>query len=144
MNIETPMNLKTILKLLPIGLVIVGGLSLLFLLLMEGRSAHVSLRVPIAENNAKPSENAASFAGELTTSDGKPSTLQGAWPGFRGPNLNSIVTVDLSKPLNQKWDVQPPKALWDIKVGEGYAGAAVSNGLPRCRRTYPYSHMEPS
>jgi outer membrane protein assembly factor BamB len=121
-------NTSKIFKLLPVGLVIVGGFSLLYLLLMEGRGANVSLRVPIAENNAKPSESSASFAGELTISDGQPSTLQGSWPGFRGPDLNSIVTVDLSKPLNQKWDVQQPKVLWNIQLGEGYAGAAVSNG----------------
>jgi len=122
------MNLKPILKLLPIGLVIAGGLSLLFLLLMEGRGAHVSQRVPIPENSAKHPEKAAAFEGSLTTSDGKPSALPGAWPCFRGPNLNAFVNADLSGPLNQQWDVQPPKALWNIQLGEGYAGAAVANG----------------
>ena len=122
------MNLKTILKLLPIVLVIAGGLSLLFLLLMEGRGANVSLRVPIPENSAKHTEDAAAFAGELTTSDGKASALSGSWPCFRGPNLNAIVNADLSGPLNRQWDAQPPKKLWNIQLGEGYAGAAVANG----------------
>jgi outer membrane protein assembly factor BamB len=119
---------SVIFKLLPIVLVIAGGLSLLSLLLIEGRGAHVTLRVPIAENSTKPSEDAASFAGELTTSDGMASTLAGAWPGFRGPNLNGIVNVDLPGPLNRQWEVQQPKVLWDIEMGEGYAGAAVANG----------------
>jgi len=121
-------NISTIFKLLPIGLVISGGLALMFLLLMEGRGANVSLRVPIAENSVKPSENVASFSGELTTSDGQPSTLPGAWPGFRGPDLNAIVTANFSGALNQQWDAQPPKVLWDIEMGEGYAGAAVADG----------------
>jgi outer membrane protein assembly factor BamB len=121
-------TLSAIFKLLPIALMIAGGLSLLSLLLIEGRGAHVSLRVPIAENSAKHSEDAISFVGELTTSDGQPSTLPGAWPGFRGPNMNAIVTVDLSGPLNRQWEVQQPKVLWDIQLGEGYAGAAVANG----------------
>jgi outer membrane protein assembly factor BamB len=121
-------NISVIFKLMPIGLVIAGGLALMFLLLMEGRGAHVSLRVPIAGNSVKPSENVASFSGELTTSDGQPSTLPGAWPGFRGPNLNAIVTADLSGTLNRQWDAQPPKVLWDIEMGEGYAGAAVADG----------------
>jgi len=119
---------SVIFKLLPIGLVIAGGLSLLFLLLMEGRGAHVSQRVPIPENSAKHTEDAAAFAGELTTSDGRPSALPGAWPCFRGPDLNAFVNADISGPLTQQWDVQPPKALWNIQLGEGYAGAAVANG----------------
>jgi outer membrane protein assembly factor BamB len=121
-------NVSVMFKLLPIGLAIAGGLSLLSLLLMEGRGAHVSQRVPIAENMAKPSEVAAPFVGKLTTSDGQPSTLTGAWPGFRGPNLNGIVTVDLSRSLNRQWEVQQPKVLWDIEMGEGFAGVAVANG----------------
>lgn len=122
------MNLITNFKLLPIGLVVVGGLSLLSLLLMEGRGAHVSLRVPIAENIGETLEDTAPFIGELTRSDGQPSSLTGAWTGFRGPNMNAIVTEDLSGALNLQWEVQPPKVLWDIEMGEGYAGAAVANG----------------
>jgi outer membrane protein assembly factor BamB len=122
------MNFKTIFKLLPIGLVIAGGLSLLSLLLTEGRGAHVSLRVPIPENSAKHPEDAVSFVGELTASDGQPSTLAGAWPGFRGPNMNAIINVGPPVSLSRQWEVQQPKALWDIQMGEGYAGAAVANG----------------
>jgi outer membrane protein assembly factor BamB len=121
-------NISDMFKLLPIGLAIAGGLSLLSLLLIEGRSAHISLRLPIAENHIKSSDNAASFVSELTTSDGKPSTLPGTWPGFRGPGLNTISVVDLSGSLNRKWEVEPPKVLWDIQLGEGYAGAAVADG----------------
>jgi len=122
------MNLKPILKLLPIGLVIAGGLSLMYLLLMEGRGANVSLRIPIPENSAKHPQEASSFVGELITSNGQPSTISGEWPGFRGPNLNGIIAVDLPGPLNRQWEVHQPKVLWDIELGEGYAGAAVANG----------------
>jgi outer membrane protein assembly factor BamB len=117
-----------IFKMLPAFFMIAGGLSLLSLLLIEGRGAHVSLRVPIAENIAEPSEDTAIFIGELITSDGQPSTLPGEWTGFRGPNLNAIINADLPGSLNLKWEVQQPKVLWDIEMGEGYAGAAVANG----------------
>jgi outer membrane protein assembly factor BamB len=121
-------NISATFNLLPIGLVIAGGLSLISLLLMDGRSAYVSLRVPISENMAEPSEDTAPFVGELTTSDGIASTLPGAWPGFRGPNLDAIATEELSAPLNLRWETNKPKVLWDIQLGEGYAGAAVANG----------------
>jgi hypothetical protein len=53
---------SVIFKLLPIGFVIVGDLSLLFLLLMEGRGVNVSVRVPIPETSAKHPEDAAAFS----------------------------------------------------------------------------------
>ena len=68
------------------------------------------------------------FVGELTTSDGQPSTWPGSWPGFRGANLNAIITQDLSRSLNLNWQTDKPAVLWDIELGEGYAGAAVANG----------------
>jgi outer membrane protein assembly factor BamB len=119
---------SVIYKILPIILVIAGGLSLMYLLLMGGRGSYVSMRIPIPGNSVKHSEEAAAFVGELKTSDGKASALAGAWPGFRGPNLNGIVTANLPGPLNLNWDVQQPKGLWEIEMGEGYAGAAIADG----------------
>jgi outer membrane protein assembly factor BamB len=113
---------------LPIAIIIAGGLSLLSLLLLQGRGANVSLRAPIIENIASSSDNDAPFEGELTTSDGVPSTLPGSWPGFRGPNLDAIVEEDLPVKFNLKWEARKPEVLWDVKLGEGYAGAAVANG----------------
>ena len=107
---------------------ITGGLSLLALLLADGRSAGVSLRLPIVENSTESAADAAPFTGELTTSDGQPSELPGAWPGFRGSNLNAVATVDLPRPLDRQWSEGQPKVLWDVELGEGYAGAAVADG----------------
>lgn len=121
-------NVSATFRFLPIGLAIVGGLSLVSLLLLEGRGAHVSLRVPIAENMARPPEEAGTFVGELTTSDGIASTLPGSWPGFRGADLKAIITADLPAPLSRQWETNPPEVLWDTELGEGYAGAAVAGG----------------
>jgi outer membrane protein assembly factor BamB len=116
-----------LITLCPVALIIIGGVSLLSLLLLQGRGADISLRVPIVENIAIPS-NDVPFIGELSTSDGKPSALPGSWPGFRGGNLDGIVSAALPGPLNLQWETHKPKVLWDIELGEGYAGAAVANG----------------
>lgn len=121
-------NSYKLINLLPIVLIVAGGLSLLSLLLVQGRGANVSMRVPVAENIPSSSMEAIPFVGELTTSDGKPSTLPGSWPGFRGSNLDAIATEALSGPLNLQWETHKPTVLWDIELGEGYAGAAVANG----------------
>jgi len=105
-----------------------GGISLLTLLLSEGRGAIVSLRVPTMEDRIAAPEGAAPFAGELTTSDGIPSTLPGSWPGFRGAALSAVAAVDLPRPLSRQWGKDSPRVLWEVKLGEGYAGAAVAEG----------------
>ncbi len=122
------MKTNKIINLLPIVLIIAGGLSLLSLLLLEGRGADISLRIPIPENLVASSGDNVPFEGELITSGGIPSTLPGYWPGFRGVNLDAIVSEDLSRPFNLQWETSKPKVLWDIELGEGYAGAAVANG----------------
>ncbi len=107
---------------------IAGALSLMALLLIQGRGTDVAMRVPIAENVPDTASEAISFVGELTESDGVPSALPGSWPGFRGPNLDAIVDEDLSGSLNLRWETNKPKTLWEVNLGEGYAGAAVDNG----------------
>lgn len=117
-----------LINLLPFFLVIAGGVSLLSLLLLQGRGANVSLRIPILENRESLSNDSVPFEGSLITSDGVPSALPGSWPGFRGANLDAIVSAELSKPLNLNWEINKPAVLWEVGLGEGYAGAAVANG----------------
>ncbi len=122
------MKINKFITVLPVILVIAGALSLLSLLLLQGRGADIDLRVPIAENRADSSKDAVPFVGELTTSDGVPSQLPGFWPGFRGVNLDAVVAEDVSKPFNLQWRTNPPEVLWEVALGEGYAGAAVAEG----------------
>jgi outer membrane protein assembly factor BamB len=90
-------------------------------LLLQGRGAGISLRVPIIENTVASLDDNAPFAGELTASDGVPSQIHGSWPGFRGANLDAVVKADMSRPFNLDWEKNKPKTLWEIKLGEGYA-----------------------
>jgi outer membrane protein assembly factor BamB len=54
-------------------------------------------------------------------------TLPGAdWPQFRGPNRDNIST---ETGLLKTWPANGPKVLWETPVAQGYAGAAIKNGL---------------
>lgn len=58
---------------------------------------------------------------------GKPSTLTGTWPGFRGPDFSNIAPAP-SAPLATTWPTNGPKALWMVETGEGCAAPIVSKG----------------
>jgi len=64
--------------------------------------------------------------GEPTPGDGKPSSIEAAWPWFRGKNLDAIGSD--SVPLARKWPADGPPALWSVDLGQGYASAAVKDG----------------
>lgn len=67
------------------------------------------------------------LTGTLQTFDGTPSTIIASWPGFRGPNRNGILE-DASVTLADHWPTEGLAKLWQVELGEGYAGAAVHNG----------------
>ncbi|MEW5984092.1 MAG: PQQ-binding-like beta-propeller repeat protein [Acidobacteriota bacterium] len=48
------------------------------------------------------------------------------WPGFRGPARDNISP---EKGLFRSWPAAGPKVLWSIDVADGYAGAAIKDGL---------------
>jgi outer membrane protein assembly factor BamB len=54
------------------------------------------------------------------------SATGGDWPQFRGPDRNNI---SQETGLLRSWPPQGPKVLWKVPVCEGYAGAAIKNGL---------------
>jgi outer membrane protein assembly factor BamB len=90
----------------------------------------LTLRVPGTDNaptGALGSKGNPVLAGKLIRGDGAPATnLPGAWPQFRGANLNSISPEQTR--LLRAWQLGEPRELWGVDVGEGYAGAAVWNG----------------
>jgi outer membrane protein assembly factor BamB len=48
------------------------------------------------------------------------------WPQYLGPDRNGISP---EKGLLRSWPEAGPKVLWTVSLGEGYGGAAVSQGL---------------
>ena len=66
------------------------------------------------------------LAGKLTRSAGQPADLPGAWKQFRGEAFDAISKEPT--PLLRSWGSGEPRQLWDIEVGEGYAGPAVYKG----------------
>lgn len=67
------------------------------------------------------------LAGKVTRGEGEPAAnLPGSWPGFRGPNRDAISPE--TTPLSRQWAGSGPRELWSATVGEGYAGAAISQG----------------
>lgn len=65
-------------------------------------------------------------AGKLTRGEAQPANLVGSWPQFRGPNRDGIAT-NLNS-LARDWKTSPPRELWSLDVGEGYAGVAIQAG----------------
>jgi len=63
---------------------------------------------------------------KLVPGDGQPSPASGNWPQFRGPNRDGVA-VDSAR-LSRDWKSTPPRKLWSLDVGEGYAGVALHDG----------------
>jgi outer membrane protein assembly factor BamB len=57
---------------------------------------------------------------------GKPATIPGSWPHFRGPKFDNIVSEGA---LASKWPKAGPPIKWSVSdLGEGYSGVAVHKG----------------
>jgi len=114
--------------LLPISLAFIALVILAFWLGC-GPGRPLALRVPGTDHapGADLGTNANIVqTGKLTLSDGKPSSLPGVWPQFRGPARDG--SAKDAPALSRSWLPSEPRVLWGIDVGEGYAGPAVLNG----------------
>jgi outer membrane protein assembly factor BamB len=92
--------------------------------------APVDLRVP---GKDRPAGDPAAgdtpdvFArGTLVVGAGKPSSLAGSWPRFRGTQSDGISRE--TQPLARTWPATGPRSLWSVEVGEGYAGPVIDQG----------------
>ncbi|MHC4890945.1 MAG: PQQ-binding-like beta-propeller repeat protein, partial [Planctomycetota bacterium] len=128
MGDQKQMKAFVVVRMIPVGLVIVGAVSLCVLLGADP-AAELMERLPGPDTAAQLLSDAnepVELRGELVQFDGVPADLPGAWPRFRGANFDAISAEDVS--LARTWTADGPKVLWSIDVGEGYAGAAILAG----------------
>lgn len=94
---------------------------------LVGRPAMDQLaeRIPVAPSTAQ-AVVAVDLRGDPVAGDGRPSSLPGAWPRFRGPNGDGISSEAV--PLRKTFDQGGPPVLWKRDLGDGYAGAAIRDG----------------
>lgn len=115
-------------KLIPIG---AGVLAIVVVLAWHRHTPipELARRVPGRDRTAAGvvSEPVDTFAAlTLTTGPGQPGSTAGAWPGFRGPDLNLVAPP--GPRLARQWPADGPPRRWAVELGEGYAGAAVRDG----------------
>lgn len=122
------MKQSSIARIIPVVLIVVG-LIWLGVWLSSDAARDITLRLPGGDNRPATTEaddEPIKLVGHLIKSDGVPSDLPGAWPRFRGANFDAISMEEVG--LSRQWPENGPGVLWSVKIGEGYAGAAVLNG----------------
>jgi outer membrane protein assembly factor BamB len=133
----TPKTAMAVLAALVITILFLGGMTIFLLMRLNDRNglAHVQIQLegqdgaPVAAVKATaepevpvPVEIGKNFKEGL---GGKPSSLPGSWPNFRGPKFDNVVE---GVALANRWAKDPP-IKWTITgLGEGYSGAAVHAG----------------
>jgi outer membrane protein assembly factor BamB len=122
-------NLASTNRFLPLLLGACGVVALGIFWLTANSDSSLKLRVPGTDqapgSDLGTNANAVA-AGRLSREAGQPANLPGTWPQFRGPERNGISPETV--PLARSWQSGPPKELWGVDLGEGYAGAAVQAG----------------
>lgn len=124
-----PNRLLVTLVVVLAGLVL--GLSALLFIVLRSRAPVAGLeeRLPGMDRSGAPGATAEASAfnsGKLVAGPGKPSSLPGCWPRFRGPSGDNIATDAVA--IARAWKPAVPAPCWSVDLGEGYAGAAVRNG----------------
>ena len=113
-----------------IAIVAAVSIAAVVLLAFWLRAPHDPLQLRVPGTDAAPGasgENAnPALAGKVIPSPGKAANLNGVWPQFRGPTRDGGTTDTTS--LSRDWKTSPPRELWSLEVGEGYAGAVIRAG----------------
>lgn len=118
---------KKLLPLMPL-LTAIAAVIVLALWWTARTGEDLKLRVPGTDAAPGGESGGANpvLAGKLIPGSAQPADLPGNWPQFRGPNRDGISTDPARH--SRDWKTTPPRELWSLDVGEGYAGVAVRNG----------------
>ncbi len=107
----------------------VVAIAILVAWLSAGPDRSLQARVPGLDRPALDHASDAKStlaAGVLVRGSGQPADLPGAWPCFRGKNLDGMAADGVA--LARQWPAEGPRPLWSVEMGEGYAGPAVWSG----------------
>ncbi len=112
------------------ALLLLGG-GVLFALWHQHRLPlqHITPRQPGMDKGAKTGGAAGESPlkhGQTLAGPGQPADIAGEWPRWRGPHGDNI--SDARIPLANAWAAGQPAKLWEVELGEGFAGAAVRGG----------------
>jgi outer membrane protein assembly factor BamB len=120
--------MKELARAIPVMLV-AAGVALLYVWVRGDAATELVVRLAVPENVPEDIDGESGegeLKGEFAAFDGVAADLPGAWPRFRGANLDGISSEDVE--LARTWPAGGPSVLWSIDLGEGYAGAAVLEG----------------
>jgi outer membrane protein assembly factor BamB len=125
------MSVNVASRAIPVSLAVVGAAVLVLWLAVEPHYGDITQRVPGQDNKNLDATALVpiDLKGAFTLGDGKSPvfpTSPGAWPRFRGAAFDAISTEEI--PLARKWPTPGPPKLWEMDLGEGFAGAAILNG----------------
>lgn len=110
------------------GVAACAGLAALGWLLFHDPAADLVVHVPGMDGEPVESQSAESVAigAFFAAGEGEPAPLEGSWPRFRGAASDNLCTDPT--PLAERWTDDQPRALWQVTLGEGHAGAAIHRG----------------
>ncbi len=105
-----------------------AGATLFSIWIYDYLTFQVAPRLPGADNRPAASVTADSGPekGTLEIFDGKPSAITGSWPTFRGADYDAISKE--KTPLMNQFPPEGPNQLWQVQLGEGYAGPVIWKG----------------
>lgn len=116
-------------RTIPLGVLTVAAVALATWLWASHSPLPLDARIPGAdrsEDQPATQEAPVYLAGTFVSGDGVPASLDGSWLAFRGNQHDGISHEETS--LLSQFPSAGPTSLWEIPVGEGYAGAAINNG----------------
>lgn len=114
--------------ILPGLVAVVFALPLVWWIAGSHFPSEITIRVPDMDNRPElePRPDTVIIGEFFDTMNPFDEYVAGSWPRFRGTRIDNINHDTV--PLAESWDSTGPPVVWEISLGEGYAGPSVYNG----------------